>query len=85
MVKTDFYKDLKTSPKLKESTESLPYVFNAFGVPAEDVGRFFVKLAVQEPGKLTGKTYSLLTGPRLIRAIGLMIWYRVTGKIKPEH
>lgn len=83
MVKTDFYKDLKTSPKLKESTESLPYVFNAFGVPAGDVGRFFVKLAAQEPGKLTGKTYSLLTGPRLIRAIGLMIWYRVTGKIKP--
>ncbi len=82
MVATDFYKDMKTSPKLVASTQSLPHVLKAFGVPADAVGRFFVQIAAQEPGKVTGKTYCLVSGWRLIRAVGLMTWYRVTGKIK---
>ncbi len=82
MVATDFYKDMKTSPGLVASTQSLPYVLKAFGVPTDIVGRFFVKIAGQEPGKVTGKTYFILSGWRLARAISLMIWYRATGKIK---
>ena len=82
MVATDFYKNMKTSPELAASIQSLPYVLKAFGVPIDIVGRFFVKIAAQKPGKVTGKTYSILSGWRLIRAISLMIWYRATGKIK---
>lgn len=82
MVETDFYKDMKTSPELAPSMQSLPYVLKAFGVPTDVVGRFFVKIAAQEPGKVTGKTYSILGGWRLIRAILLMIWYRASGKIR---
>lgn len=82
MVETDFYKNIKTSPDLAASVESLPYVLKAFGVPAGVVGRFFVKIAAQKPGEVTGKNYSVLSGPRLIRGIGLMMWYRATGKVK---
>jgi len=82
MVATDFYKDMKTSPKLTASAESMPYVLKAFGVPIAEVARFCVRIAAQEPGKSTGGNYSLLSGRRLVRAIWLMIYYRVTGKLK---
>jgi short-subunit dehydrogenase len=82
MVATDFYKDMKTSSKLATSAKDLPYVLKAFGVPIDVVRRFFVQIAAQEPGKVTGKNYSLLSGWRLIRAIVLLMWYRATRKIK---
>ena len=82
MVATDFYRDMKISPELTASIQNLPYVLKAFGVPVDIVGRFFVKIAAQEPGKVTGKTYSILGGWRLIRGILLMIWYRASGKIR---
>ena len=82
MVATDFYKELKTSPKLAASAQSMPYVLKALGVPIDVVGRSFVQIAAQEPGKVTGKSYSLFSGWRLIRGIGLMMWYRATGKIQ---
>ena len=81
MVATDFYKDVKTSPKLAADARSVPYALEAFGVPLDVVGRSFVRLAAQEPGKVTGKTYALLGGRRLMRGIGLMLWYRMTGKV----
>jgi NAD(P)-dependent dehydrogenase (short-subunit alcohol dehydrogenase family) len=81
MVATDFYRDIKTSPKLAASAQNVPYALKAFGVPLDIVGRFIVQIAAQEPGKVTGKNYSLLRGWRLIRGIGLMMWYRATGKI----
>ena len=82
MVATDFYKDVKTSPKLAADAQGVPYALEAFGVPLEVVGRSFARLAAQEPGKVTGKTYALLSGRRLMRGIGLMMWYRVTGKVR---
>lgn len=82
MVATDFYKDMKTSPRLADSAQSITYVLKAFGVPIDQVAKFFVKIAAQEPGKVTGKHYSLLGGWRLVRAIGLMILYRATGKVR---
>ena len=82
MVATDFYKDVKTSTELAASIESLPYALKAFGVPIDVVGRYFAQIAAQEPGKVTGKNYSMLSGPRLIRGIALIMWYRMTGKTK---
>ncbi len=82
MVATDFYKDMKTSPKLTTSAESMPYVLKAFGVPIAEVARFCVHIAAQEPGESTGGNYSLLSGWRLVRAMWLLMYYRVTGKVK---
>jgi short-subunit dehydrogenase len=82
MVATEFYNDIKTSPVLAGSASSLPYVLKALGVHTDIVGRFFVRIASQEPGKVTGKVYSVLSGARLIRGITLLMWYRMTGKIK---
>lgn len=82
MVATDFYQDVKTSPELAASTESLPYVLKALGVPLDVVGRFFVEIAAQEPGRVTGKNYSVLRGWKLMRGMALLLWYRATGKMK---
>jgi glucose 1-dehydrogenase len=82
MVETDFYNDIKVSPKLTEDLQNLPYALEAFGVPIEEVGKLCVEIAAQEPGKDTGKTYSLLRGTRLMKGIALMIWYRLSGKMK---
>lgn len=81
MVETDFYKDVKTGEELSATTESLPYVLKAMGVPVDVVGRFVAQIAAQEAGKVTGKNYSVLRGSRLIRGIVLLMWYRATGKI----
>jgi len=82
MVETDFYKDIKVSPKLNNDIKNIPFALKAFGVPAEEVGKLCAEIAAQEAGKDTGKTYSILHGTRLMKGIGLMIWYRITGKMK---
>jgi hypothetical protein len=81
MVETDLMRDVKTSPRVADVAEGLPYVLKAIGVPLDEVGRFVAGIAAQEPGKVTGKSYSLLKGPRLMRGIALLMWYRLTGKI----
>lgn len=82
MVATDFFKDVKFGSNAMGSAQSLPYVLKAMSIPIEVVARCFVEIAAQQPGKVTGKTYSLLSGLRLMRGIGLLLWYRATGKIK---
>ncbi len=82
MVATDFYKDVDASPKLTETARSIPYVLKAVGMPIDLVAQLFVDIAAQQPGKETGKIYSLFKGRRLARGIGLLMWYRATGKIK---
>ncbi len=82
MVATDLYKDIKTSPDLENDIQNIPLILKAIGVSKEEVGLLFVKIAAQEPGKVTGKIYSLFKGWRLIKGIFLMSWYRLTGKIK---
>lgn len=72
----------RLSPKLASGVQSLPYVLEAFGVPADFAGRCFIEIASQEPGKVTDKTYRLLSGWKMIRGIALMAWYRATGKIR---
>jgi len=82
MVATDFYRDIKTSPKVAAQVASIPYVLSAFGVPLDAVSRTFVDLAAQRPGESTGRIYSLLGGRRLLRGIVLAMWYRATGKMQ---
>lgn len=82
MVATDFYKEIKTSSKLADSVESIPYVLKAFGVPIGRVAHFCVEIAAQEPGKSTGRSYSVLGGWRLMRGISLITYYRLKGKVK---
>ena len=82
MVATDFYRDVDASPKLTETARSIPYVLKAVGMPIDLVAQLFVEIAAQQPGKETGKVYSLFKGWRLARGIGLLLWYRATGKIK---
>jgi len=81
MVKTDFFEDIETDEEGRDALKSLPWIFRAFGISTEEVGKFFVKLAAQEPGKVTGKNYYLLKGFRLFRGIMLVSWFKLTGKI----
>jgi short-subunit dehydrogenase len=82
MVATDFYRNISVGANQEDNLASLPYVLKAFGVPVKEVGEFFAEISAQQPGKVTGKIYSLLKGRRLTRGIGLMMYYRVTGKVK---
>jgi NAD(P)-dependent dehydrogenase (short-subunit alcohol dehydrogenase family) len=82
MVETDLMKDVKTSPRVADVAEGLPYVLKAIGVPLDEVGRLVARIAAQEPRREAGKSYSALKGPRLMRGIALLTWYRLTGKIK---
>lgn len=84
MVKTDFYKDMKVSLGLINQAKSVPYALKAFGVPIDIVGKYIAQIAAQKPGKVTGKQYSLFKGFRLMRGIGLMTWYRITGKLRND-
>ena len=82
MVATDFYVDITSSPRLEATKDNWRYALEAFGVPLDVVGREAAALLGKEPGRETGRIYSLLKGPRLARGIALMSWYGMTGKMK---
>ncbi len=82
MVATDFYVDIRCSPRLEATKDNWRYALDAFGVPLEVVGREAAAVLGKEPGRETGRIYSLLKGPRLARGIALMAWYGMTGKMK---
>jgi NAD(P)-dependent dehydrogenase (short-subunit alcohol dehydrogenase family) len=81
MVATDFFRDATNSPSMAGSIASLPYVLDAIGVPLEAVGRFFVPIIAQEPGRVTGKVYNVLARRRLWWGIAKLMVYRAQGKI----
>ncbi len=81
MVATDFYAEVQSSPRTAATAQGIPYVLKAVGVPIDVVASLFVDVAAQEPGKETGKVYSLFKGRRLLRGMALLMWYRATGKI----
>lgn len=81
MVDTDLVQNSDSSLETEEILKSLPYIMKAIGVPVNVVGEFCADVADQEPGKVTGKNYSLLKGSRLMRGISMMLWYRISGKI----
>lgn len=82
MVDTDLIRQSRTTPDLEQDLKNLPLVMNAFGGPAEKVGTFVVRMLKGNADRKTGKIYSVLTGIKLIRGIGLMSWHGMTGKMK---
>ncbi|KAF0207098.1 MAG: SDR family oxidoreductase [Actinomycetota bacterium] len=82
MVLTDFYVDMKTSPRLVSTVGNWRLAMDAFGVPLETVGLEAVRVLSIPPGRETGRIYSLLRGTRLARGIALMSWYGMSGKMK---
>ncbi|MHB1131830.1 MAG: SDR family NAD(P)-dependent oxidoreductase [Chloroflexota bacterium] len=84
MVATDFYEDVQASPRLERMVRDVPYALRAFGVSVETVAQRVVEIAAQEPGRLTGKNYSLLGPRRMLRGGALMTYYRLTGKLSGQ-
>ena len=84
MVATDFYEDLKVSPRLEHVKDNWRYALDAFGVPIETVARETAKRLGDEPGQQSGKIYSLLTPSRTARGIAKMAWYGMSGKMQRE-
>jgi NAD(P)-dependent dehydrogenase (short-subunit alcohol dehydrogenase family) len=82
MVDTDFYQDIEVSPRLESTRDNYRYALEAFGVPLDEVGRETARILAQEPGRSTGKVYSLIGGTRMLRGIALMSWYRATGQLR---
>ncbi len=82
MVETSMHEDIKIGEKSSFDMESFPYVQKAFGVPMHAVTETFIKIACQEPGRITGKNYSLISGFRLIKAIAMTTYFGITGKVK---
>jgi glucose 1-dehydrogenase len=84
MVATDFYVDIKTSPRLASTADNWRYALDAFGVPLDEVGALGARIAAETPGEKTGSIYSMLGGMRLARGIAKITWYKLTGKLGRE-
>lgn len=84
MVETDFYTDIRISPRLERSKNNWRYALDAFGVSLEEVGTKTVEVLAQDPGRITGKTYSLLTIGKTMRGIVKMMWHRSRGNLVSE-
>ena len=83
MVKTGFFEDIEVSPSLRDSASNIELVLDAIGVPAEEVGEVVAKAAAQDPGRVTGKTYSAFKGSRRLFGILKLIGHRMTGRMRP--
>ncbi len=84
MVATDFYEDLRISPRLERTSENWRYALDCFGVPIDTVARETTEHLGEAPGRETGKVYSLLTPGRSARGIAKITWYRMSGKLPKE-
>jgi NAD(P)-dependent dehydrogenase (short-subunit alcohol dehydrogenase family) len=85
MVPTDFYRDIKTSPRLEATRGNVELALEAFGVPLEAVGRETAAFLSGPAWRSTGTVVNLLRGPRATRGIALMAWYGMTGRMKRDH
>lgn len=84
MVETDLYKDIRVSPRLEHAKDNWRYAMDAFGVPLSTVATETARLLGDTPGRETGRIYSLLTRPRMLRGIAKMSWYGMSGKMVRE-
>lgn len=82
MVDTDFYVDIKTSPRLESTLGNVRLALDAFGTPVEAVGRRAAALVSETPGRVTGRIYPMLTPGRMARGGAKMAWWGITGKLK---
>jgi len=81
MVDTDFYRDIKTSPRLARTADNWRYALDAFGVPLEEAGAGAARVLGMDPHPKNGEIYSMLGGLRTARGIAKMIYYRASGKM----
>lgn len=81
MVATDFYKDIKTSPRLAATADHWRYALDAFGVPLHEVGRGAARILGIEPHPKNGRIYSMLGGTRTAKGIAKILYYRASGKM----
>lgn len=84
MVATDFFSDRRVSPRLAQSQGNVDLALEALGVPVDVAGSGCADVLEQTPGRVTGKTYSMLKGARLARGIAKLTWWRMTGRLKRE-
>ena len=84
MVATDFYRSIKTSPRLETTRGNVDLALNAFGVPLDEVGRRTAEFLAGPAWRSTGEIVNLLHGTRLARGIALMAWYGMTGRMKRD-
>ena len=81
MVETDFYSNVKVSPKLRDKSKNIKYALKAFGVPLSEVGERAAKIAAQKPGRSTGRVYNFLSKPKMFLGGMKMAWWGMTGKL----
>ena len=82
MVATDFYRDIKSSPRLAATAENWRYALDAFGVPLDETGRGAVRVLAIDPHPKNGEIYSMLRGMRLARGIAKITYYRASGRMR---
>jgi len=81
MVDTDFYVDIKCSPRLEATKGNIRLALDAFGTPLDEVGVRCADLLEAKPGVTTGKIYALLSMGRLAKGGAKMAWWGMTGKM----
>ncbi len=81
MVATDFYRDIKTSPRLASTADHWRYALDAFGVPLDEVGRGAARVLGIEPHPKNGRIYSMLGGMRTARGVAKIMFYRASGRM----
>jgi NAD(P)-dependent dehydrogenase (short-subunit alcohol dehydrogenase family) len=85
MVATDFYRDVKTSPRLEATGGNVDLALHAFGVPLDAVGREAAAFLAGPAWRSTGTIENLLKGWRRVRGIALIAWYGMSGRMKRDH
>ena len=82
MVDTDFYVDIKSSPRLESTKGNIRLALDAFGTPVAEVAERAVSLIAEDPGRQTGKVFPMLSPGKLIRGGAMMAWWGMTGRLK---
>jgi len=84
MVATDFYRDIKTSPRLEATRGNVDLALKAFGVPLDVVGQETAAFLGGKAWRGTGTVVKLLRGGQLARGGALMAWYGMSGQMKRD-
>jgi glucose 1-dehydrogenase len=82
MVDTDFYVDMKVSPRLESSAGNVRLALDAFGTPINSVGERAAALIAAQPGATTGRIYAMLSPGKLISGSAKMAYWGMTGKLR---
>lgn len=82
MVATDFYVDIRTSPRLAATADNWRFALDAFGVPLDEAGAGAADALSIEPGSRTGHIYSMLGPKKMIPGIAKMTWWGMSGRMK---